>query len=272
MPAIDSERDTSRPDISFIMPCYNEEAIVAYTINKLMTAFSNGGYRLELVAVDNGSHDGTGKILRSLAARNPGIVVHRVEKNQGYGYGVLCGIPLCTARWIGIIPADGQVDAEDVVRLFDTVSSTDGKVVAKVRRRFRLDGFRRKVVSTSYNLFVRLLWPGLGSIDVNGSPKILPRESMLAMDLKSKDWFLDPEIMVKAHALGLRTLEFNVFARMRGNGISHVRMTTCWEFIRNLVKFRFSQHWKQSLRQPASTEEDPLIYAATAATDSGKHS
>ena len=93
-----------------------------------------------------------------------------------------------------------------------------------------MDGFPRKVISVAYNLFIRALWPNLESLDINGSPKPLPREALMAMDLKSKDWLLDPEIMIKAHYMGVRILEFNVFARMRGNGISHVRMGACWAF------------------------------------------
>ena len=79
-------------------------------------------------------------------------------------------------------------------------------------------------------LTVRLVWPRLASIDVNGSPKILPRDAVTAMQLESKGWLLDPEILIKAHYMGLRILEFNVFARMRGSGLSHVRPGHCWEF------------------------------------------
>ena len=132
-----------------------------------------------------------------------------------------------------------------MVRLYEAVITTDGNVVGKVRRRFRMDGLYRKVVSTSYNLFVRMLFPRLESIDINGSPKLLPAKAVRAMDLKSKGWLLDPELMIKAHYMGLRVLELNVFARMRGNGVSHVRVETCWEFLYYLIRFRFSREWKQ---------------------------
>ena len=233
-----------RPDVSFVMPCYNEEEVLEYTIPKLMQAFAAAGYQLELVAVDNGSTDATGAVIAQLKERFPGIVPTRVQVNQGYGNGLLHGVPLCTASWIGFIPADGQVDAEDVVRLYEAAAATRGRVLAKVRRRFRMDGLLRKIVSTSYNVFVRVLWPGLASIDVNGSPKLLPADVLRAMDLQSKDWLLDPEIMVKAHQMGLRVLEFNVFARMRGAGLSHVRATTCWEFFHRLLVFRLTSHWR----------------------------
>jgi glycosyltransferase involved in cell wall biosynthesis len=227
------------PEVSFIMPCYNEQDVVPYTIPQLVQAFEKAGHRLELVACDNGSTDRTGEIIHGLVAKGLPVVYHRVEPNEGYGNGVLKSIPVCSAPWIGIIPADGQVDAEDVARLFDVVKHSDTRVLGKVRRRFRMDGVLRKVVSVCYNVFVWMLWPRLGSIDINGSPKIVHRDVLAAMDLQSKQWFLDPEIMVKAHYLGVRVIEMNVFARMRSNGLSHVRANTCLEFFLNLLRFRF---------------------------------
>lgn len=245
------ERPDFVPDVSFVIPCYNEEDIVGYTLQRLWAAFDKAGYALELVAVDNGSADRTGEIIQGFAEHHTGVVCHRVEVNEGYGFGILSGLPLCTAPWIGMIPADGQVDAEDVVRLYEAVLTTNGNVLGKVRRRFRMDGLYRKVVSTSYNVFVRVLWPSLESIDINGSPKLLPREAIMNMGLRSKGWLLDPEIMIKAHYMGMRVMEFNVFSRMRGNGVSHVKPATCWEFLRNLLVFRFSKEWRQSFQAMA---------------------
>ena len=238
-------------DVSFVVPCYNEEDIIGYTLQRLRSAFDKAGYALELVVVDNGSADRTGEIIGEFAACHDGVICHRVAVNEGYGWGDLNGLPLCTAPWMGIIPADGQVDAEDVVRLYEAVVTTDGNVLGKVRRRFRMDGLYRKFVSTSYNLFVRMLWPSLESIDINGSPKLLPREAIMNMGLKSKGWLLDPEIMIKAHYMGMRVMEFNVFSRMRGNGVSHVKVMTCWEFLRSLLTFRFSKEWKQNFHDMA---------------------
>jgi glycosyltransferase involved in cell wall biosynthesis len=241
-----------RPDLSLVMPCYNEEEVVAITIRRLLSSFERAGYQLEIIAVDNGSQDATGDVIQNLAIKYPGAIVHqRVEVNQGYGHGILSGLPLCTAPWHGMIPADGQVDAEDVVRLYEAAVSAKDVVIAKVRRRFRMDGLQRKLVSISYNLFVRLLWPSLESLDVNGSPKIMPQAVLRALELDSRGWFLDPEIMIKAHYMGVRTIELNVFARMRGAGLSHVRPSTCWEFFRNLVQFRVSRElsgWRRRAR------------------------
>lgn len=251
--AVPSRVAPATAQLSLVMPAYNEEAIIEYTVRRLLEAFDKAGFRLEIVAVDNGSRDRTGEIIERLSRETEGAVVpHRVEVNQGYGFGALSGMTRCSAPWIGFIPADGQVDAEDVARLFDAVLATDGWVVAKVRRRFRMDGMLRKLVSVSFNVFTRMLWPRLDTLDVNGNPKILSRELLQVMRLTSKEWFLDAEMLIKAHYLGARVLELNVFARMRGAGLSHVRAATCWQFFRNMLAYRFSRdiaRWRSEVRE-----------------------
>lgn len=238
------------PHLSLIMPCYNEEASIVYTVPRLVHAFRQAGYRLELVACDNGSTDGTGEVIRRLASGGLPVVPHRVEVNQGYGWGVLAAIPRCTAPYVGIIPADGQVDAEDVVKVYEAVSRASRPVVGKVRRRFRLEGPDRWIVSVVYNLTMAALWPGLGTLDVNGSPKLIPRTVLDAMRLESRDWLLDAEIMIKAKYLGVGVIEMNAFSRMRETGTSNVRATTVVEFLRRLTQFRFGgsiTKWRQTL-------------------------
>ena len=240
-----------RPEFSLVVPCYNEQESIPFTIPPLCAAFEKAGVRLELLAVDNGSKDRTGEILDGFAAKGLPVRKVRVDVNQGYGWGILCGLREARGEWVGMIPCDGQVDPEDVVKLFESVRYSDGKVIGKVRRRFRLDGFLRKVVSVGYNVLVFALWPGLGSIDVNGSPKILHRDVLQRLDLQSKRWFLDPELMIKAHYLGVRVIEVIVFARMRGHGLSHVRATTCWEFFSTLMRYRFGSEigrWRGSVQ------------------------
>jgi glycosyltransferase involved in cell wall biosynthesis len=231
--------DASLPELSLVMPCYNEEAVVEATVTDLLAAFAGAGRRLELVAVDNGSRDRTGRILSALARDHPNLVVVRVEINRGYGHGLLAGLPRCRAPWVGIVCADAQVEARDVVRLFQAAAGSAGPRLLKVRRRFRRDGLRRKVVSVVYNLTTAALFGGLGSIDVNGNPKILPREWADRMRLESRDWFLDAEIMIKAKRLGLPVHEVNVPGHPRAGGASNVRASTCWEFVKNLLAYRF---------------------------------
>jgi glycosyltransferase involved in cell wall biosynthesis len=237
------------PELSLIVPCYNEAESIPYTLPSLCAAFAAAGRRLEIVAVDNGSSDATGAKLAELVARGLPVRSVRVAENRGYGHGLRSGIPAASAPWVGFIPADGQVDAEDVVRLFEALAPCGPMTLGKVRRRFRMDGWRRKLVSIAYNGLVLCLWPRLGSIDVNGTPKIVHASVLARMQLTSTGWFLDPELMLKAHYLGVRVLELNAFARMRGHGLSHVRLATCWEFLRELLRYRFTRKlrpWKET--------------------------
>lgn len=239
------------------MPCYNEERIAGYSIRRLINAFTREGYVLELVAVDNGSRDGTGEIIRGLAADHPEIVHVRVESNRGYGYGIRQGYSSCTSAWVGHIPADSQVDADDVVRLFEAALISGEKVLAKVRRRFRMDGVSRRVVTLTYNTLIRVLWPRLSTFDVNAVPKIFPREFLDAFKLESDGWAIDPEIIVKSYHLRTPVLEFNIMSRQRGGGTSHVRVSTATELFWSLIELRFSgklRQWKEDLRRsPAVT-------------------
>ena len=252
------------PQLSLIMPCYNEQAIVGQTVRRLLQAFERAEIAIEVITVDNGSRDDTLNILNDLAARHPGIiVVVRVLENIGYGNGVLTGIPHARGAWVGIIPADGQVDAEDTVRLYEDAVATGEVVLAKARRRFRMDGLQRKFVSICYNIFFRLLFPRIASLDINGLPKLMPREVIQRLSLTSRQWLLDPEIMIRAHLLGVRVLEYNVFARMRGSGLSHVRATTAWEFVKGVLRLRFSpelRRWRREVdRSPISLAAGPGV-------------
>jgi len=247
--------ETGGPALSLVMPCYNEAPIVGQTVRRILIAFERAGIPLELVAVDNGSTDRTGEILEALARGHPEVRPVRVDENVGYGFGVLTGLAECRAPWVGVIAADGQVSAEDVVQLYEGAVAAGVPVLAKARRRFRLDGFARKVVSITYNLLFRLFWPRVASLDINGLPKILPRDAVQLMALTSRGWCLDPEIMLKAYYLGLPILEYNVFARMRGSGLSHVRASTCSEFLWWMLQYRFSgdlNAWRRRVPPPLS--------------------
>ncbi len=196
---------------------------------------------LELVLVDNGSVDDTGKIIDELIADGHPVVKETVHVNQGYGNGVLRGIKASRGKMVGFTCADGQVEAEDVAKTYRIATQMKEDRLVKVRRRFRMDGLVRKCISILYNVLTTVMFGGLGTIDINGNPKIIPREYIERMNLQSKDWFLDAEIMIKAKKLGLEVYEFNVLSQMREGGSSNVNAGTCWEFIINLLKYRFGR-------------------------------
>ncbi len=227
--------------LSLAVPCYNEEESVRNTTVRLVQAFRERGLEVELVLVDNGSKDRTGAIIDELVAEGLPVVKEVVPVNQGYGYGVLRGLARCRGRFVGFICADGQVEATDVAKLYEVLLNAKTPKLVKVRRRFRMDGFKRKIVSIIYNGFANVLFGGLGTIDINGNPKLFPRAYYERMNLASRDWFLDAEVMIKARRLGLPVFELNVLGQMREGGASNVRGSTIWEFLVNLARARFGR-------------------------------
>jgi len=227
------------PSLSLVIPCYNEAAVLRDTVTQLARAFQEGHVDVELVLVDNGCTDDTGRIIDELIAAGLPVVKETVPVNQGYGNGILRGLRACCGSFIGFTCADAQVAAADVVKVYEIAARAKSPKLVKVRRRFRMDGWGRKIVSIVYNLMTTTMFAGLGSIDINGNPKVLPRVYLEHMRLESTDWFLDAEVMIKAKRLGLEVLEFNVLAQMREGGTSHVRPSTCWEFLVNLCRYRF---------------------------------
>lgn len=247
--------DSRQPDFSLVIPCYNEQEVVRNSVERVLEVFNRKNVNIELVLVDNGSTDRTSAVMDELIREGLPVRKEIVAVNQGYGYGALRGLQVCRGRLVGCVPADLQVDAEDIFKVYNIAATAASKLLVKVRRRFRLDGFKRKVVSIFFNFGTNILFGGLGSIDINGNPKVFPREYLELMKLESHDWFIDAEILIKAKRLGLPVLEFNVLGQMREGGESNVHATTCFEFMGNLLRWRFGLPRQQNAPKLASSQQ-----------------
>lgn len=247
-----------RPALSLAVPCYNEQDCLEHTIPPLSEALRAAGIDHELILVDNGSTDRTSHVIDRLIQRGLPIVKGTVAQNRGQGLGIRTGLLLGKGLWSGYICADGQVAPADVVRIYQAAIATQVPTLVKALRRQRKDGWQRAVVSAAYNLLVRLLFPGTRVRDVNGNPKLLPTEVVRQMELKSSDWFLEAEIVLKARHLGLPILEIPVAGLRRKGGTSHVRLATLWEFVRNLLVYRFGGPWSEWRKRTPTLAVRPL--------------
>ena len=243
----------AEPELSLVIPCYNEEACLGITIPPLAQAFEKAEVPVEIVLVDNGSRDRTAEVIDGLIARGLPVAKATVPVNRGQGLGVLTGMRAARGRYIGYLCADGQVAPESVLLIYRALKAAGPCTLAKARRRFRQDSWIRKVVSIGYNAMMLALFPGMPSLDVNGNPKIVPAEVLHAFDLTSEDWFLDAEMMLKAHYLHLMVLEIDVPGYLRKAGRSNVRMRTVMEFFRNIAVYRFGGPWSAWQRQVAGS-------------------
>jgi glycosyltransferase involved in cell wall biosynthesis len=224
------------PALTLVLPFFNEEASARETISALIAELGQSERTFELVLVDNGSRDATGAILKSFADQHPWVRVATVEVNQGYGWGVICGLQQTTSPYVGFMCGDGQIAPADVVRVYRRLVREDLDL-CKVVRVARHDGWKRKTMSRIYNFLFSVLFP-TSSRDINGTPKLMRRRCYEELGLRSKDWFIDAEIMIKAAEMKYRIGEVDAEFRPRAGGESKVRLTTAIEFLWNMIRYR----------------------------------
>jgi len=230
-----------------VVPLYNEEATVFQIVSELIAELGHSGSVFELVLVENGSLDGTGGEIKRLRSLHCEVSHVRVGRNEGYGLGVLAGLAAAAGRTVGFMGGDGQTAARDARRIWDVARENPDSLV-KARRIRRFDGPHRRWNSAVFNRLMRLCFGRISS-DVNGTPKLFPRDWLPVLRLSSKDWFLDAEVLLKAAALGKRIVEVDVTFGKRSGGRSHVRLAAVVEFLRNMARYRFGElaSWKRGV-------------------------
>lgn len=214
------------------IPLFDEEAGCEGVISALDDALTEAGIPHVLALVDNGSRDGTSSIVNRLAAERASCRAVHLEDNAGYGGGILAGLRVLDTPIVGWHWGDGQVAPEVVVAAW-RVLVEGGHDLVKARRIERQDGLQRLAVSTIYNAVMTAGFR-VPVRDVNGCPKLFRRETLEALGPASRDWFLDPEVVLRAAESGLLWGQVNAVMRPRGGGASKVRGDTVTEFLRHL--------------------------------------
>lgn len=133
-----------KPDISIVIPIYNEEENVAHLLASIFTVLPHVGKSYEIVAVDDGSRDRSFEILRSHAETHSTLRVLRLVRNSGQTAALMAGIEHATGDVIVTMDADLQNDPGDIPLLlakleegFDVVSGWRvNRRDAAIRRNF----------------------------------------------------------------------------------------------------------------------------------------
>jgi len=90
-------------------------------------------------------------------------------------------------------------------------------------------------------LLFKILFPGLGSRDVNSKPKIFTEETLKRLELRSDGWFIDAEIMIKARRLNLKFSEIPTRFEKQLSRASFVKPAAIFEFIWCMIIFRVEE-------------------------------
>lgn len=232
-------------ELSFVMPCYNEEAVLPISIPPLLKLFNGLNLSYEVILVNNGSWDSTPKVIDSFIDEGYRVRRVNVPVNQGYGWGIICGAKEARGEYIGYMGADGQIKPDDVIRIWQEMKRVKRGTIVKGQRINRADGISRRLLSWAFNTLFFIFF-GTITKDVNGTPKFFFKDDFQILQPTWKDSFIDPELLIKAKALKFDIKEVPITFHRRDGGASTVRVfSKSIEFLKDMIEFRFSASLKK---------------------------
>lgn len=144
--------------VSIIIPCFNEERVVAETYDQLSAVLVNDDtLQYELLFVDDGSRDETGIILRGLAHRDSRVRLISFSRNFGHQAAVSAGIRHCRGDLAAIIDADLQDPPQVIPEMIRQLRETGSNVVYGVRKRRRGETLFKRVTAKLFYLTLNQL-------------------------------------------------------------------------------------------------------------------
>lgn len=111
--------------ISLIMPAYNEEDTLEFSVVSACEKLRQYGFDYEILIFDDGSTDQTGKIADHLASKDLRIKVIHNARNMNLGFNFARGIELASKEYAGLLPCHGQTAAKSFDNLLPALSRAD---------------------------------------------------------------------------------------------------------------------------------------------------
>jgi glycosyltransferase involved in cell wall biosynthesis len=186
------------PEVSVLVPAKDEAENLPEFIRLAREALLPLPYACELVIVDDGSQDGTARLLEELAAKHPfvRVVTHRTQR--GIADALRSGADAARGRVLVFYPADLQYAPSDIPGLVAPILEDGADVVTGVKQ----GHYEKRFVSGVYNVLCRWLF-GVRVTDLN-SVKAYRREVVDALPTRP-DWHRF--MVVIAAAQGFRLAE-----------------------------------------------------------------
>jgi glycosyltransferase involved in cell wall biosynthesis len=169
------------PDLSVVVPLFNEEGSLRQLVEKLLAALRPLGLSFELVLVDDGSRDATPQILDQLAREVPELVAVLLRRNYGQTAAMAAGFDSSRAPIIVTLDGDLQNDPADIPLLLDTLD--EGYDLVSGWRHQRQDGALNRLLPSliANRLIARVT--GVRLHDYGCSLKAYRREVVADMNL-----------------------------------------------------------------------------------------
>ncbi|MGK4584666.1 glycosyltransferase family 2 protein [Kitasatospora sp. HPMI-4] len=146
------------PVLSVVVPMFNEEAAVPELVARLRPVLDGCGVGYEVLAVDDGSTDGTGAALLEEGRRWSQLRIVRLRRNSGHQAALTAGLRLARGEWVASIDADLQDPPESLPGMLRVALEGGVDVVYGVRSDRSADTlFKRRTADVYYRLMRRLV-------------------------------------------------------------------------------------------------------------------
>ncbi|HVC68517.1 MAG TPA: glycosyltransferase family 2 protein [Acidimicrobiales bacterium] len=225
--------------LSVIVPVYNERVTVAEIIRRIRAV--DVPVDVEVIVVDDGSSDGTDKVLSALADSTVRVLTHPV--NQGKGAAIRTGMGVARGDLLLIQDADLEYDPEDWPRLLQPILRGKARVVYGSR----FTGERINMLPLHWignrflSLVTNLLYSSTMS-DMETCYKLFDRQVLDGLTIESDRFDFEPEITAKILRRGFRIYEVPI--SYAGRELSEGKKITWRDGIgalRALIKYRFTR-------------------------------
>ncbi|MEW5974358.1 MAG: dolichyl-phosphate beta-glucosyltransferase [Acidobacteriota bacterium] len=201
------------PDISIVVPAYNEARRIVQTLEMLRNYLARQSYCAEVIVVDDGSTDDTAAIVDQICQEWTALRLVRNPGNSGKGFGVRNGVLNARGKIVLFTDADLSAPIEEMPKLVDPIveGRCDLTFGSRALDRSLIGVHQSKVREFSgriFNLFVQLL-TGLPFQDTQCGFKAFRRDQAIPIFERQTimDFGFDPEILYIARKRGLHLAE-----------------------------------------------------------------
>ena len=213
--------------LSVVIPARDEEGCIASTVEHLHLELALRGVPHEIIAVDDGSQDGTWKILQQTAAKFPELRPVQNPGPHGFGRAIVRGLDTMSGDAVVIFMADESDDCRDVVRYWEKLNEGYDCVFGSrfMKGGGTIDYPRIKLfLNRTANAFVRLLF-GHGLNDTTNAFKAYRREVLDGIrPILSPHFNITVELPLKAIVRGYNFAVIPITWRNRRHGVAKLKI------------------------------------------------
>lgn len=222
------------PELSVLVPVYNEEESLPRLYEKLVAALDSLGRSWEAVLVDDGSKDRSWELLEELAAKDKRIHCVRFVRNFGQTAALAAGIDFATGDIIIPMDADLQNDPVDISRLLEKLDE-GFDVVSGWRKERQDEFFTRLIPSWSANKLISVI-SGVRLHDYGCSLKAYRREVIKDVRLYGE---MHRFVPIYASWMGAKVTEIPVTHHARQFGQSKYGLSRTFKVALDLILVKF---------------------------------